>query len=691
MRSLIGGILNRAPIAYAPRTGQLQIPWTQRNDAEAQMRAMGSVGTLFAIVNGTSTATSAVDWHLYRKARSGRAEDRVEVTVHAALDLWTKPNKFFTRQELVEAGQQHIDLTGEGWIVIGRSEMGPAALRSIPLELWLVRPDRIAPVPSPEEYLVGYIYTGPSGEQVPLGLDQVMQIRMPNPLDPYRGMGPVQSILVDLDSTRYSAEWNRNFFVNSAEPGGVIEVDKRLSDDEFTEMRERWAETHKGVANAHRVAILEQGKWVNAAFNQRDMQFAELRQVSRDVIREAFGVTKFDVGDIDDVNRATAEASETRWAKRIVVPRLDRWRSLLNNDLLPLFGATGEGLEFDYDSPVPQDQEAEQAERESKAEAAKTYIRDIGFKAPPVLKYLGLPEDWELEPKPEPPAPPAVAAGGPDAGGGLGALPPANRVRPAHVHRRPANVSLDDIDLTAVQAAWEQALEDLLASWRDITAEQRDAIAEQVRAAVNSDDVAAIAAISVSAAAAAGTLTAAVIAMAYAAADAMADELAAQGVDVEPGTPDEAALAANATAVASLLAAGLANAAAREALRRYARTADGDEVAAAVVEHLEGLSDAFLTQQLGGALTGAQNEGRIATVMRAPDVAIYASEVLDKNTCGPCRRVNGRFLGNSQDPDGVRAVAAMYPNGGYVDCEGGARCRGTIVAIWRPRQVASDH
>jgi len=66
------------------------------------MRAMGTVGTLFAIVNRTSNATAQVEWKLYRKASSGKPEDRQEVTVHPALDLWNKPNRFFTRQELVE-------------------------------------------------------------------------------------------------------------------------------------------------------------------------------------------------------------------------------------------------------------------------------------------------------------------------------------------------------------------------------------------------------------------------------------------------------------------------------------------------------------------------------------------------------------------------------------------------------------
>jgi HK97 family phage portal protein len=373
------------PVPFSPRT-QSFLSFAGRGDATAQMAAMGSVGTLFAIVNRLSNATSQVEWKLWRSAASGKDEDRVEVTSHAALDLWRKPNGFMPRQEFVEVGQQHLELTGESWWVIGRHGSS-----SIPLELWPVRPDRMTPVPDPDRYLAGYVYSGPSGEQIPLELDQVIQLRMPNPLDPYRGMGPVQSILSDLDATRYSAEWNRNFFLNSAEPGGIIEVPTPLSDTQFDELRERWNEQHRGVANAHRVAILEHGKWVDRKFTQRDMQFVELRSVSREVIREAFGIPAFALGEVADVNRATAEASSTWFAEMLVIPRLERIKAALNHDLLPLFGKAAQGMEFDYENPVAEDRDLAARELTAKAAAARELI-EAGAYGPEVLAALDLPE-----------------------------------------------------------------------------------------------------------------------------------------------------------------------------------------------------------------------------------------------------------------------------------------------------------
>ncbi|MFD3802636.1 phage portal protein [Streptomyces sp. NPDC058619] len=391
-RTMLGAILNRVaapaapPVPFSSRAQSHGFGFGGRRDATAQMAAMGSVGTLFSIVNRTSNATSQVEWKLWRKAKSGRKEDRVEVTSHAALDLWNKPNPFMPRQEFVEVVQQHVDLTGEGWWVVSRHKASP-----IPLELWPVRPDRITPIPDPETYLRGYMYQGPDGQQIALELNQVIQLRMPNPLDPYRGMGPVQAIMTDLDATKYSAEWNRNFFLNSAEPGGIIEVPNALSDPQFDELRARWNEQHRGVANAHRVAILEHGKWIDRKFTQRDMQFAELQGVSNGVIRGAFGMPKFAVGDVEDVNRASADASAAWFSSMLTVPRLERFKSALNHDLLPMFGATTQDLEFDYENPVSEDRELAAKELTARTSAARTLI-EAGLSTEAVLAAVGLPD-----------------------------------------------------------------------------------------------------------------------------------------------------------------------------------------------------------------------------------------------------------------------------------------------------------
>lgn len=394
-------------------------------DPQGYMRAYGSSGTVFSIVSMLARQTAKKKWHLYRQAPvDGRvryttadkgSDQRVEVINHWAINLWKAPNKFTTGFQFRELGQTYLDLTGEDYIVIGRD---PRA--SFPMSLWQVRPDRMQPVPSRDDYLAGYLYQGPSGEVVPLQCDEVIMLKYPNPFDPFAGLGPVQSILVDIDASKYSAQWNRNFFLNSATPGGVIQVDKRLDDEEWNELTNRWRETHRGVGAAHRVAVLEQGAtWVPNAHTMQDMDFGNLRNISRDVIREAFAMHKAIMGTTDDVNRANAQTAREHFEGFLIEDRLSRWRDTLDFAYLPLFGTAGQGVEMDYDDPVTGNREADALELKEKANAAQALV-NAGYDPKDVLEAVGLPDMGVVEKATQAPAlPPAwVPAVEPGAPGG---------------------------------------------------------------------------------------------------------------------------------------------------------------------------------------------------------------------------------------------------------------------------------
>lgn len=687
--SLVGKMLNRAPVSYTSTKGSaFSVLGPSKSTRTQQIQSMGANGTLFAIVDATSQGTASAKWHLYRKAKSGRDEDRVEVTSHAALDCLRKPNDFFTQQEMFESGQQHADLTGETWLVVARSPRS-----TIPLELWVVRPDRMEPVASPTNFLVGYIYNGPDGEKVPLKLDEVIFMRRPDPNDPYRGIGPVQSVLTDLDSAKYSAEWNKNFFLNSAEPGGIIKVDRRLSEDEFNEMRARWQEQHQGVAQAHRVALLEQGEWVERKYSQKDMQFVELRAVSREIIREAFRFPVSMLGTAENVNRANALAAEVVFGRWLLVPRLDRWKGALNNDYLPMFYPPDIrpdqiDLEFDYDrsSVVPDDKEADAAELKAKVDAAKILI-DLGFDPAEVMEALCLPTLSYTKPAvPVPVAPqPAPGAPAPDPG-----EDPSARFTRLFVHdhavedaERKKRKKKEPVlpDLSKMQEDWDASLTKLLADFDAINEKWTNDLLLQIREMAASGSLLQLLDLSLDSSSAAEMLEAAMVALNEGAAHKVVDEAHDQGRDILPAYTRRNELSVLSQVIMQQLAKEVALSAGREAVRVSGSATSPDEVAAAVRKHLEALSESRPRTQLGGALTAAQNSGRMATLLSAPEAAYYASEVLDKNTCEFCAAVNKRWLGND-----LSQALRLYPRAGYIDCKGGIRCRGTIVAVWRPEQ-----
>jgi HK97 family phage portal protein len=394
VKSLLGSLVNRAPVPYVGRSDVGH--WAGRRDNSqrgSQLGSMESNATVFGVVNRTSTAVAKEEWHLHRRVSDAAvvcAEDGCEargvqrVDKHPALSVLAKPNDFYTRQEYFESGQQHVDLAGEGWTAIFR-------IGRVPIELWNLRPDRVVVVTSREKFLLGYLYIGPDGEEVPIRKEDMLSIRMPNPKDPYRGLGPIQSVLCNIDSSKYSAEWNTNFWVNGARPGGIVKLSRNMSDPDFDQLVERFNRNHRGIANAGRTAFLEEGDWVDVKQpTARDMQLVETAELNRDTVLLAFGMSKFAVGVVDDVNRATAEASKAWFGETATVPRLDRWKGMLNNDFLPQFPGYNYDLEFVYSNPVPADREADRAD---KTAAVDNFVKLVSRGVDPVeaAEYCGLP------------------------------------------------------------------------------------------------------------------------------------------------------------------------------------------------------------------------------------------------------------------------------------------------------------
>lgn len=683
--SLIGktaaAVRNKAPIPLdngrAFRRGLAFNLGNGRQDAETFMRQYGQSGTIYGIISLLAESAATPNWRLYKKQpQDGRrrystadtgSDQRIEIIQHAAIQLWNSPNDFHSRFEFNEGSQQHEELTGETFWVLD-TEAG------FPTSMWYVRPDRMEPVPDPDDYLVGWIYRSPSGERVPLRTDEVILEKRPDPLDPYRGAGPVASIMPNIQQQRYATEYQRNLFLNGADPGGVITVPNRLSEPEFDELIDRWREAHRGVARAGHVGVLEDGAtYAPNAHSNKDMEYGQLRLANRDELREAWRIHKAMMGTSDDVNRANAQTAQEVFIAWQVIPRLNRRRDTLNNKLLPLFGHADKSVEFDYDDPSPVNAENAAAELLSKAQAFVQLITG-GCDFHDALETVGLP-DMDMaaapaQPVPAPGAPPSL----PDT-----ALP-GDRQRITITAATPAAQP----DLAAVDQQWRDATAQLAAQYQQqIVPAQQQQAAGQARDIAAAGTLAALASLTISSTAGAALILGAMTAYAHTAAVQASRELQAQGATA-PAVPAPAQqLQQIADVAAALLAAELAVAAGREALRLAQAGRSPAQVADGVTAYLRSLSGAGMQARLSGVMSAAQNKARLATFTgpSAPRAMLTATEIHDKATCDPCDLIDGHEFGYSDDPAAVASAHAAYPVGGYIACKGEDRCRGTLFAV----------
>lgn len=230
------------------------------------------------------------------------------------------------------------------------------------------------------------------------------------------------------------------------------------------------------------------------------------------------------------------------------------------------------------------------------------------------------------------------------------------------------------VDFDGVREDWDSTLDIVLEHWGDINEAQRSQLAAQIAKAVDTAPDA-LGDLKVDSTDAAETLLAALVLFGQRSADRQVVEVGSQGLTVPKVTIGEDDVKDIAEGVAAGMAASTASSAGRYAAQALG-TGDGKAVAAGTLDYLSGLTDRFLRDQIGGALSAAASRGRMRALQDfGAEVEWYASERNDINACAPCKSIDGtRF----DDED--QALSA-YGGGKYVGCAGGARCRGQLIAV----------
>lgn len=228
------------------------------------------------------------------------------------------------------------------------------------------------------------------------------------------------------------------------------------------------------------------------------------------------------------------------------------------------------------------------------------------------------------------------------------------------------------LDPTRLQEDHDGALEALLATYRD---EMKPDLVEQIKAQIEDADGDAAKLAEIKAVADSDKLKAK-LKQAYE--DGHASHVAeakAQGVEIDEAAEDADA-GSRAAGLGGLLAVGLGVSAVGKALSLTGTGLAPSEVATQVSTFLTDLKDSAAESNIRGAVTRAINGGRIAAIKTALATkagTVYASELLDQNTCSACSEIDGKQY------DSIEDAEIDYPAGPYVNCEGQDNCRGTLI------------
>ena len=155
-------------------------------------------------------------------------------------------------------------------------------------------------------------------------------------LDGLSGISPIAYNSAMLSQAKDARDYASNVFVNGATPRGVLSTDGTLSDEAHKNISESWEAAHQGVANAHRIAILEGGlKFEKISMSPDDVQLLETRKLTRSEIAGIFRVPPHMIADLDRSTFNNIEHQTLDFYKGTIAPWLATFEQRLNLMLAP--------------------------------------------------------------------------------------------------------------------------------------------------------------------------------------------------------------------------------------------------------------------------------------------------------------------------------------------------------------------
>lgn len=283
--------------------------------------------TVYACVRILSETVASLPLPLYRRTGDRGRERAVDHPLYTLLH--DAPNPEMTSFELRETLMGHVLLWGNAYCDIQTDGAGRVTA------LWPLRPDRMAVRRDKATGLIVYDYTLPGTvTKVPLAADRILHIKGLS-VNGLVGLPPIAMARQSIGLALATEEFGARFFSNNAQPGVVLEHPGKLGEEAYNRLRESWSETHSGLSNAHRVAILEEGmKLDKIGIPPNDAQFLETRKFQAVEIARIFRVPPHLIGDLDRATFSNTEQQSLEFVIHTIRPWLVRIEQAITRSLL---------------------------------------------------------------------------------------------------------------------------------------------------------------------------------------------------------------------------------------------------------------------------------------------------------------------------------------------------------------------
>ena len=286
---------------------------------------------VYACVRILAEAVASLPLHVYEYQDDGGKKLVHDHPLYYLLH--DEPNPEMTSFVFRETLMSHLLIWGNAYAQIIRDGAGRV------LGLYPLLPDKMD-VQRDDRGNIYYVYSRNSDENpmfkeygdIRLKAEDVLHIPGLG-FDGLIGYSPIAMAKNAVGMTLACEEYGASFFANGANPGGVLEHPGVLKDP--SKVRESWNSVYRGVNNAHKIAVLEEGmKYQQIGIPPEEAQFLETRKFQINEIARLYRIPPHMAGDLDKSSFSNIEQQSLEFVKYTLDPWVIRWEQSLQRSLL---------------------------------------------------------------------------------------------------------------------------------------------------------------------------------------------------------------------------------------------------------------------------------------------------------------------------------------------------------------------
>jgi len=286
---------------------------------------------VYSCVRILSEAVAGLPLNVYRYNDSGGKEKALKHPLYRLLH--DEPNPEMTSFAFRETLMSHLLLWGNAYAQVIRNARGEV------IALYPLMPDKMT-VDRDNNGRLFYLYQRGAEDAKAVGNDRRVYLPPTDVLhipglgfDGLIGYSPIAMAKNAIGLAIATEEYGAKFFANGAAPSGVLEHPGTIKDPQ--RVRDSWNAAYQGSANAHKIAVLEEGmKYTPIGISPEQAQFLETRKFQINEIARIFRVPPHMLADLEKSSFSNIEQQSLEFVKYTLDPWVVRWEQSMCRILL---------------------------------------------------------------------------------------------------------------------------------------------------------------------------------------------------------------------------------------------------------------------------------------------------------------------------------------------------------------------